>query len=228
LLPACGHVGNALALSTCPQGTGAPGDRWIFDSTDAAEFVSMPTDGRSDMSVNSENSKRRGCRPACADAADCRMFLCARCRCQVLVCRHCDRGHIYCFGICAQAARRERQKEARRRYQATPRGRSMHAQRNRRYRARQCRVTDQGLTKVQSERHSQGREVAAAPPPNTSPPKKGLCHRCGGQTSQFWRLSPLRPRRRRVPGSPKQRIRSLPRPRVQVGFRQNCADSRSH
>jgi hypothetical protein len=93
-------------------------------------------------------STRSACGPACPDEASCRMFLCARCRSQVLVCRRCDRGQIYCVGTCAQEGRRDRQREARRRYQATPRGRAMHAGRNRRYRARQRHVTDHGLAKV--------------------------------------------------------------------------------
>ena len=54
---------------------------------------------------------RRVARLACTDAGDdetpCRMFLCARCRRQALVCRRCDRGQIYCAGTCAQEARRE-------------------------------------------------------------------------------------------------------------------------
>jgi hypothetical protein len=36
-----------------------------------------------------------------------RLFLCARCRAQVFICRRCDRGNRYCNADCAQAARRE-------------------------------------------------------------------------------------------------------------------------
>ena len=66
--------------------------------------------------INTEcgNSKRSTCAAACIDEVSCRMFLCARCRSQVFVCRRCDRGHIYCIGTCAQEARRDNQKEARR------------------------------------------------------------------------------------------------------------------
>jgi hypothetical protein len=85
---------------------------------------------------------------ASADEVSCRMFLCVRCRSQVLVCRRCDRGQIYCIGTCAKEARRERQREARRRHQATARGRAMHADRNRRYRARVRCVTDHGVVKA--------------------------------------------------------------------------------
>jgi hypothetical protein len=172
------------------------------------------------MSINGGNSKRRGCEAACADAASSRMFLCARCRCQVLVCRRCDRGHTYCFGTCAEDSRRERQREARRRYQATPRGRSMHTERNRRYRARQRCVMDQGLAKMQGERQSPRLAVAAASVPSTSPSKKWLCHRCGGPVSQFLRRSALRPRI--------QRSRPPSRSPVSTIFRQKITDSRSH
>jgi hypothetical protein len=93
------------------------------------------------------SKKRRIFCAACPDEVSCRMFLCGRCRSQVLICRRCDRGQIYCIGTCAQLARRDRQREARRRYQATPRGRAMHAERSRRYRARQPGVTDHGSSK---------------------------------------------------------------------------------
>jgi hypothetical protein len=171
---------------------------------------------------NAGNSTRRGC--TCADDAICRMFLCARCRCQVLVCRRCDRGHTYCLGTCAQDARRERQREARRRYQATPRGRAMHAERNRRYRARRCRVTDQGLAKVEDEFPSPGLPVAAAPAPSARPPRHWLCHRCGQPVSQFLRRSALR---RRAPGTQIYGGRTPPQPPTLTVFRQKNADPRS-
>ena len=36
-----------------------------------------------------------------------RLFNCARCRCQVVICSHCDRGNIYCGKRCSQTARRQ-------------------------------------------------------------------------------------------------------------------------
>jgi hypothetical protein len=78
------------------------------------------------------DSARRICVATCSDGVSCRIFLCGCCRSQVLVCRCCDRGQIYCINTCAQKVRAERQREARCRYQATPRGRAMHAERNRR------------------------------------------------------------------------------------------------
>jgi hypothetical protein len=133
-----------------------------------------------------------------ADETCCRMFLCARCRSQVLVCRRCDRGQIYCVGTCAQEARHDHQREARRRYQATPRGRAMHAVRSRRYRARQRRVTDHGLAKEHEAGPLPRLEVDAALrelPSSRKPPGHRLCHHCGRSTSTFLRLSALRPGR---------------------------------
>lgn len=79
-----------------------------------------------------------------------RLFLCARCREQVLLCSHCDRGQRYCGRECSGAARRASQREAGRRYQRGSDGRIRHATRQRRWRQRrrqQCTpgtVTHQG------------------------------------------------------------------------------------
>ena len=136
----------------------------------------------------------------CADEVSCRLFLCGRCRSQVLVCRDCDRGQIYCFGTCAQDARRENQREARRRYQATPRGRAMHAARSRRYRARGQCVTDHSPPNEQKAGPFLELEVGEALSERSRSrrsPLQWLCHHCRRSASEFVRLSPLRPRRNR-------------------------------
>ena len=159
------------------------------------------------------NSARRTCIAACVDEVYCRMFLCVRCRCQVLVCRRCDRGQIYCAGTCAQEARRDRQREARRRYQATPRGRALHAERNRRYRARRQRVTDHGRAAALGEGFSPCSDVDAtsrAPLSAGRPPAHPICHLCGRPAAAFLRLSALRPGRRR--GHMNRAVRQLGRP----------------
>jgi hypothetical protein len=84
------------------------------------------------------------CNSSCEENLRPRLFLCGRCRNQVHICRGCDRGQVYCGRDCALEERRSRQREARRRYQASERGRQMHADRSRQYRARGRRVTDQG------------------------------------------------------------------------------------
>ena len=128
------------------------------------------------------------------------MFLCGRCRCQVIICSSCDRGQIYCSGTCAQEARRDAQREARRRYQKTPRGRALHADRNRRYRARRRRVTDHGLPQKHKTGLFRRLEVDAAlsePSPSEKPSRQQHCHHCGRMASQFLRLSAFPPGRRR-------------------------------
>jgi len=78
-----------------------------------------------------------------------RLFICAGCRAQVVICSHCDRGNRYCGPRCWQAARRQSQREAARRYQSTRRGRLCHAERQRRYRQRRKdKVTHQGSPPV--------------------------------------------------------------------------------
>jgi hypothetical protein len=83
------------------------------------------------------------CRADQDDPIPARLFLCARCRVQVVICSRCDRGHIYCAG-CARRARGEARRAAGRRYQQSHRGRLSHAARARRYRARQKNVTHHG------------------------------------------------------------------------------------
>jgi len=72
-----------------------------------------------------------------ADPLSGRLFLCAGCRRQVIVCSCCDHGQIYCTGACAKQARRRTVQQAGRRYQASHRGRRMHAARMSHWRARQ-------------------------------------------------------------------------------------------
>lgn len=76
-----------------------------------------------------------------------RMFNCARCARQVLICSHCDRGHIYCAGDCAHAARKESLNQSGQHYQSSRQGQLKHAARQARYRERQQqKVTHQGST----------------------------------------------------------------------------------
>jgi hypothetical protein len=77
-----------------------------------------------------------------------RLFVCARCRAQVLLCSHCDRGNRYCGRGCRREARDAARREAGRRYQRSHRGRMAHAARSRRWRRRRAEaahdVTHQG------------------------------------------------------------------------------------
>ena len=66
-----------------------------------------------------------------------RLFNCARCRCQVIICSQCDRSNIYCSKKCSQPARKESLQAAGQRYQDSRRGRLKHAARQKAYRQRQ-------------------------------------------------------------------------------------------
>ena len=65
-----------------------------------------------------------------------RLFNCASCHGQVVLCQRCDRGNIYCSRACSHQARRRSVRRAGRRYQMSRRGRHKHAERQRRYRER--------------------------------------------------------------------------------------------
>ncbi len=127
-----------------------------------------------------------------------RLFLCTRCRTQVLICSRCDRGQIYCAGSCAQEARRDAQRVAGRRYQMSRRGRLAHAARARRYRVRQKNVTHQGSPPLPShDCLSPGSAVSASkpPPPGELPwPSSWRCHWCRSRCPRLVRRDFLRRR----------------------------------
>jgi hypothetical protein len=62
-----------------------------------------------------------------------RLFLCALCYEQVIICTHCDRGNIYCSFSCSSTARKNSLREAGVRYQRSIKGRLNHALRQRHY-----------------------------------------------------------------------------------------------
>ncbi len=64
--------------------------------------------------------------------ATARLFLCAACRCQCVICSGCDHGQRYCDQGCAVRARTSTLRAAGKRYQRTRRGRFSHATRQRR------------------------------------------------------------------------------------------------
>lgn len=69
-----------------------------------------------------------------------RLFQCALCHTQSRVCSKCDRGQIYCWGVCAVLARKQSMKLAGIRYQAGFKGKQNHAARQARYRMRQNKI----------------------------------------------------------------------------------------
>jgi len=74
-----------------------------------------------------------------------RLYSCVLCHAQVVICTYCDRGEIYCTKNCSKHARLKSCREANTRYQQTPKGRRLHAARQKLYRLRQLKkVTDHG------------------------------------------------------------------------------------
>jgi len=67
-----------------------------------------------------------------------RLYLCARCRVQVILCSRCDRGNRYCGRQCRHQAREQARRETAQRYQRSWHGRIAHAQRSRRWRQRRA------------------------------------------------------------------------------------------
>ena len=120
-----------------------------------------------------------------------RLFNCARCRCQVVICSRCDRGNIYCGRGCSYSARRESQRAAGRRYQRSRQGRFTHAARQRRYRARRQEVTHQGSAPTASDdvlgAESKALDVLHHPDP-LSEIQEPHCHFCQCACSSFLRL----------------------------------------
>ena len=94
-----------------------------------------------------------------------RLFLCARCQAQVLVCSQCDRGQRYCAKGCANITRRSRQREAGARYQQSRIGRHKHAARMHQWRKRIA-----ALAKIVTHHSSQVTPADAVLAANESPP----------------------------------------------------------
>ena len=134
-----------------------------------------------------------------------RFYLCACCRAQVLICRRCDRGQIYCSPSCSIPARQRSVRDSGRRYQASRAGRFKHAERSRRYRQRQQNVTHQGsMPPAQDDLLASNPEgVVASPVPLTT--ALGYCHFCGVRCPDFVRRGFLHSRRVLPPVQPDRR-----------------------
>lgn len=136
-----------------------------------------------------------------------RMYVCALCRAQVIVCRRCDRGQIYCGRSCATRARWAAQKAAGQRYQSSRPGRFAHAVRARRYRARiKLRtkiVTHQGSAMPTGGDLLPAKAVVADLPIGAGEPAVAStavrCACCGARCAQAVRLGFVR-HHRRAPG----------------------------
>ncbi|ASJ70320.1 hypothetical protein IMCC3135_00975 [Granulosicoccus antarcticus IMCC3135] len=128
-----------------------------------------------------------------SESSSARLFQCARCYAQTMICRCCDRGNRYCSN-CTIPAHKEARQRAAKRYQQSLQGRSKHADRQRRYRARQrvlaVKVTHQGSSETIDV-------VAVAKKPLATPLRQKrtehysnftiVCDYCEGICSQFLR-----------------------------------------
>ena len=122
-----------------------------------------------------------------------RFYVCARCRAQVVICRYCDRGQIYCDGDCSGAARQNGVREAGSRYQRSRNGRLAHAERMRRYRARLNKVTHQGSPSAAAGALLQANPATAAKAtaPDIRRRLPAQCHFCQRACSTLVRLGAL-------------------------------------
>ena len=95
-----------------------------------------------------------------------RLYLCARCRVQVILCSRCDRGNRYCGRQCRHQARMQARRQTAQRYQRSWHGRIAHAQRSRRWRQRRAARDAVGATGVDAHNvtHQGSRLVVAAAP----------------------------------------------------------------
>ena len=140
-----------------------------------------------------------------------RLFHCARCRRQRVICRTCDRGQRYCGVSCAQAARSVARRAAGARYQDSRAGRFTHAARQARYRARQQKVTHHGSVAPDAgvSLPAAARAACAVSRPVVVVMTVLLCTHCGSPCAPFLRRGFL-PRR----ATPRSHypLRRVPRP----------------
>ncbi|HEY7971460.1 MAG TPA: hypothetical protein VID96_00925 [Xanthobacteraceae bacterium] len=140
---------------------------------------------------------RDACQAVRHEVRSARLFLCAACRTQSLICSCCDRGQIYCAGDCAARARHRAMRAAGRRYQSSRRGRLAHADRTRRYRARGKKVTHHGSPEPPGDDLlALGSPTIAgdAAIPEERPGAASHCHWCGRRCPAFVRREFLRRR----------------------------------
>ncbi len=118
-----------------------------------------------------------------------RIYNCARCHHQTVICNDCDRGNIYCGPLCSQQSRAQNHRKANQSYQKSLRGRQKHAARQRRYHERnKNKVTDQGSPDLFPNdllpNEPSGDKLRSAEPI--------CCHFCGEIVSSFLRNEYLR------------------------------------
>ena len=116
-----------------------------------------------------------------------RIFNCARCHRQTIVCSCCDRGNIYCGLTCSQAYRKESMRASGKRYQNTSHGKMKHTGRQKRYKRQfQNKMTHQGSQEIstndllQTEKNENTKTISNGEP---------HCHFCKRSCSLLLRNS---------------------------------------
>lgn len=130
-------------------------------------------------------------RPLVPMESSARLYHCAKCHAQVMICQNCDRGNRYCFEGCAAKARVESFKRASEKYRLTRQARLDNAARQKAFRLRQKqKVTHQGSQ--QSPTHDVLLNTTNKPDKTTKTTKLStspICHHCGCPCSHFLRLN---------------------------------------
>ena len=152
----------------------------------------------------------------CCAHSSARRYHCARCQRPVLICSHCDRGHIYCFNGCRELAQRERCQRNAKRYQSSQLGRRNNAQRQSNYRQRHrapstpvatdsaaistqsdtednC-TAEPGNTKIVTHRGSATLDASVVLKDSGNNSSFFNCDCCGGACSDYVRIHFLRTR----------------------------------
>jgi hypothetical protein len=96
-----------------------------------------------DYSQSGHGVHRRCAHGSGASGLVVRLAFCVRCGQPFVVCRSCDRGHVYCCSPCSGSGRQQSVRRARRRHRRSPEGRRDHADRERERRRRR-RQADPG------------------------------------------------------------------------------------
>ncbi len=128
----------------------------------------------------------------------CRIYNCARCHIQVVICSHCDHGNVYCSGGCAEISRRESVRKAGARYQGNKKkGAKKHAARMERYRERlrnSKKVTHQGSASLSQDDLLSANSEPLSETVNPTPSARtsitfsaDRCHFCGKRCTKCLR-----------------------------------------
>ncbi len=138
-----------------------------------------------------------------------RLYNCARCHQQVILCSHCDYGNIYCFDGCAQEAKILSLREANKRYRESPLGRQNAARRQAEFRQRNRLEESSDPSSEPSPEKKvthQGSEEEPAPAPIASESIEGdvgeyHCHCCGRPVDFYLRSGFIRHQHNTLSGS---------------------------